>query len=262
MPAPALSAVVISFSLGLATSSSFQSVFPPPGFPLDVPPVLDVTGPLALSTSVYMRMERAFIWGPTPIEPSNVSVVQEKPQAVPAAPLYPSAGDPVHTFAAAWALVLRSFMILSLVDEYSCVVAANHRASAVKENTSVVGPLRLVDIVTLRGGLGADVNTVLYCKLVGDDASFDVPFPDLLGPVGVSLVACIQRQARGDVEEATVGDGVLVIETSVPLEDLPAHATTAVFIVPATDVFVEDTLNLGEPPRRVIWRIWELVLCC
>lgn len=62
------------------------------------------------------------------------------------------------------------------------------------------------------------------------------PVPRLLGPVGVRLVAGVAGQSGCELEEATVGDAVLVIVSVVEGEDLPSESTVAGGVVPASSL--------------------------
>ena len=69
------------------------------------------------------------------------------------------------------------------------------------------------------------------------------PVPDLISPVGVSLVSGVSSESGAEVEEATVGDAVLVIEPVVEREDLPFQSTVAFLGVPARGPLVEYCLG-------------------
>jgi hypothetical protein len=73
------------------------------------------------------------------------------------------------------------------------------------------------------------------------------PVPDLRGPVGISPVVRVARQAGGQLEETPVGDGVLHVIATLVGPDLPAQPAIAVGRVPARDLGVEDRLSEGQP---------------
>lgn len=54
-------------------------------------------------------------------------------------------------------------------------------------------------------------------------------------------------EAGGDLEERTVGDGVLHRIPGLIREDLPVQPTTAILIIPALDLCVEDALGKRKP---------------
>lgn len=137
-----------------------------------------------------------------------------------------------------------------------------YNRSVMEENTRVIRPLRLIDLCALSAGIIADMNTIQHCKLIGNNSRVLMLFLDLLGLVGVGIVIYIQRQARGDIEEVAIRDGVLIVETSVELEDLPVYTAAVVLYLLVIDVRFEDGLDLGKPSGLFVGGIWESMLGC
>jgi len=94
----------------------------------------------------------------------------------------------------------------------------------------------------------------------GHEARSLRPVEDLVGPVRVGLVASVDGQTGGDIEETTVGDGVLVIEPGVEGEDLPSQPPVAVLVIPSASLQVENGLSKRQPLRLVLGWIWEFLL--
>lgn len=125
-----------------------------------------------------------------------------------------------------------------------------HDGGAVHPNAGVVGPLRLVDGRALFAG--AETGTVKNIVVLVDETNLLHPVKDFASPVGIGLVAGVASEAGANVEETAVTNGVLVSVPVVEGEDLPPQAATTVFFVPASDVFVKDSLGKGEPLHAAI----------
>ena len=106
---------------------------------------------------------------------------------------------------------------------------AVHDGAAVEDGAQVLGPL---DVVELRAVLGG-IATIPDAVVVGDQPHGLHPCVRFLGPVGVGLVVCELGETRGELEEEAVGEGVLVVVAVVEGEDLPAKTAVAGGIVPA-----------------------------
>lgn len=123
-----------------------------------------------------------------------------------------------------------------------------HHGCAHQVNARVVGPLDVVQIRALDGGVSA----VEDLESIADQADLDAPVVSALGPVGVRLVARVGVQARGDVEERALRDRVLVVVAVVEGEDLPPQTAVARRVVPACGLAVKDCLSQGEPAWFVV----------
>lgn len=79
-------------------------------------------------------------------------------------------------------------------------------------------------------------------------------------PLRIRRVPGVPRESRGQLEEAAVGDGVLVAVPVVEGVDLPAQAAAAGVGVPAQRLRVEYGLCEREPVRGARRRVWEVLL--
>lgn len=131
-----------------------------------------------------------------------------------------------------------------------------HVGGSQQIDTRVVRPLDLIGIGTVVVGVG----TVMELVLRRHDANSLGPVPHPLGPFGVSLVARVLSQARREVEETAVRDGVLVVVAAVERVNLPSEPAIAGLIVPPYGLRIEGGLSKGKPLRFVRWRIWEPIL--
>jgi hypothetical protein len=92
--------------------------------------------------------------------------------------------------------------------------------------------------------MGAVIHGV---RLGVDEANVEEPVPRLFGPVAVRLVARVSREACANVEEAAVGDGVLIIIAPVQRGNLPSQPAPARVVVPVRRrLRVEDGLREGQ----------------
>lgn len=80
------------------------------------------------------------------------------------------------------------------------------------------------------------------------------------GPLCIGRVARVAREPRCQLEEAPVGDRVLVAVAVVEGVDLPAQAAATRGRVPALRLGVEDGLREREPVRFVARRVGEVLL--
>lgn len=158
------------------------------------------------------------------------------------------AGDFDHDVAAA---VLRGKEDVGAVEDAAdarapgrgAVGVVVHVGGAHEEGAGVVGPLDLGRVRAVNVRVGAVVDGP--CRR--DELGGCPPVPRFLGPVGVGLVAGVASQSCCQLEEATVGDAVLVIVSSVEGENLPPQSSVAGRCVPPTDLQVEDGLSEGKP---------------
>lgn len=118
-----------------------------------------------------------------------------------------------------------------------------HVGGAHQEGAGVVGPLDQRRVRAVGGGVGAVVDGPGGAHELGGGP----PVPGLSGPVGVGLVAGVAGQSGCELEEATVGDAVLVVVSFVEGEDLPPEPSVAGCGVPASGLQVEDGLSQGQP---------------
>lgn len=94
----------------------------------------------------------------------------------------------------------------------------------------------------------------------GHEARSLRPVEDLVGPVHVGLIAGVDGQTGSDVEEAAIGDAILVIVPRVQAEDLPSQPPVAVLVIPPAGLQVEDRLSQRQPLRLILGWIGELLL--
>lgn len=80
-----------------------------------------------------------------------------------------------------------------------------HGSSTQKPHSHVVGKLDFVDISAVGPDVGAVVNLIF-----GVNQSHALgPVPGLLSMVGIRLIVGVPSEARGKIEEAAIGDGIL-----------------------------------------------------
>lgn len=84
--------------------------------------------------------------------------------------------------------------------------------------------------------------------------------PGFIGPLSVSVIASVFRQASGKVEEATVRDRILVSVTIVERKNLPSQTSTTRCIVPASGLCVKDRLCKRKPLGLIRRRIRKVNL--
>ena len=114
-----------------------------------------------------------------------------------------------------------------------------HVGESGQEDAVCVGPLLPAALGTVGRGARAIENGEFFGIPQG---RVFVPIPDLVSPVDVCLVASVATKASSELEETSVGHGILVVVTDVEREDLPTEATTAGLRVPSFCLFVEDGL--------------------
>jgi len=105
------------------------------------------------------------------------------------------------------------------------------------------------------------VAAVVDVVLVVDELHADHPVPGDVGPVRVGVVVGVAGQAGAQVEEAAVGDGVLVVVAVVGQRDLPAQAAAALVVVAhRAGLRVEDGLGQRQPLRVLLLGVLEVDL--
>lgn len=95
----------------------------------------------------------------------------------------------------------------------------------------------------------------------GDKLDIHDPVPHAVCPLNVGLVFSVASQTRGEVEKTTVSNGVFVVVTIVPGENLPAKTSTTVLRVPACSHGIKHGLGQVGPRRFVIARRFEIFFC-
>ena len=118
-----------------------------------------------------------------------------------------------------------------------------HSGSAHDEHAVIIGPL----IVILVGAIISTLRTVKDLVRRRHQSNILHPIPSLDSPFRIGLVASVQGQSRGQVEEASVRDGVFVSITVVEWENLPSQATIAHIRTPPFCLGIEDSLGKSEP---------------
>jgi len=96
-----------------------------------------------------------------------------------------------------------------------------HVCSAQGPYGHIVGELDLVDIRAVGFDMGTIVNSVV---LVHQPNTPD-PIPDHFDMLSVTIVASVPGETCTNIEEAAIGNGVLVIITSEVRIDLPTQST-------------------------------------
>lgn len=124
-------------------------------------------------------------------------------------------------------------------------------------NTSVVRPLNVVD----RSAVECIVRAIVEMIRVVHQPNLAYPVPDLLSPLSVRLVARISSKTCGNVEEAAVGNGVLVVVAAVEGEDLPPQTAAASGRVPSRYIVVEHGLRERQPLGLVCGGVREVEFC-
>lgn len=124
-----------------------------------------------------------------------------------------------------------------------------------KKDTIVIRPFDSIE----RGAVVALIRPVEDVIFPTDQSSLCDPVPDLVRPFGIRGVPCIPREPGSDIEEPSVGDGVAIRVAVVEGEDLPIQSTTTGLIVPARDLLIEDRLRHGQPRRRVLGWVGEIM---
>ena len=131
-----------------------------------------------------------------------------------------------------------------------------HVCSTMQENTRVVGPLQGVEIGAVVWLMGA----VNEHPVLGDVSNTVGPVPGLLRPLSVCLIARVDSQSSTEVEEAAIGNGVLVVKAIVQAEDLPVQATIAVLHVPTRHLRVYHALGESQPAGLTLRGILKVAL--
>ena len=123
-------------------------------------------------------------------------------------------------------------------------------------HAGVVSPLDGLDV----SAVVLTIGSVKVMVILAHEAYRELPFPSLLGPVGVGVVSEVLVQTGGDVEEASVGNGVFVVVAVVEGKDLPSQASCTGGVVPAILLGVEDGLRQRKPRGLSVAEIRQLVL--
>ena len=130
-----------------------------------------------------------------------------------------------------------------------------------QEHAGDVAELLVVDL----GAVERVVGAVEGIELGVHEPNRRRPVERPLRPRRVRGVARVPREARREVEEAPVRDGVLVVVAGVEREDLPLEpaAARARREVPAGRLRVEDALREGQPREGVrVRRVREFLFSC
>lgn len=114
----------------------------------------------------------------------------------------------------------------------------------------------MVKLATLQEHIGA----VEKVPVGINQADRVCPFEGGICPVCIRVVAGVYSEPGRDVEEAAIGDGVLVIIAVVEGEDLPSQTSSAGGIVPSPGLRLKNGLRQTEPLRLAARGIWEVVL--
>jgi len=122
-----------------------------------------------------------------------------------------------------------------------------HVCGSVEENTGVVSPLKVVHFSTIE----QVVKTIIIVVVWRNGSNSPAPIPRLHRPFGICRIISVTSQASGDIEEAALGDCVLVIVAIVERENLPFEAPIATRGIPSIGLQVEDCLGESEPLRLV-----------
>ena len=131
-------------------------------------------------------------------------------------------------------------------------------SGTVEVDTASVSEGSLVDDTAVLVGAGAVVDVIA----LGVDESYSSgPIPDLLRPVEVGVIACGAGHASGDLEEASVTNGVLVIQAvRVRCQNLPPKPSVTSRGIPAACQLVEDVGANLEPGRDGLVGLGEVAL--
>jgi hypothetical protein len=103
----------------------------------------------------------------------------------------------------------------------------------------VVGPLNRIHL----GAIIGDIVSIVELVLFGHEADLASPIPRLHGPVHVCSISRISRQPRGQQEERTIRNGILVMIASIEAINLPAQPTATMLLIPPGCLSVEDSLG-------------------
>lgn len=133
-----------------------------------------------------------------------------------------------------------------------------HVRRAREVRAGVIRPLHPID----GSAVLARVRAVKVALVGGRQSEAVGPLVRAHRPPRIRRVARVAREPRGQLEEAAVGDGVLVAVPVVEGVDLPAQAAAAARGVPAQRLRVEDGLRERQPVRFAARRVWEVLLGC
>lgn len=131
-----------------------------------------------------------------------------------------------------------------------------HVAGAANKHAIVVCPLCRAEILALLFIVRTIAN---FPILLIDQRNRATPVVDLICPVRIRLIVCIEVETRSKLKKPAVGHSVLEIITLLDGVDLPSHATITGRRVPARSLVVEDTLSKRRP-RRLTVLLWIVQL--
>lgn len=132
-----------------------------------------------------------------------------------------------------------------------------HRTRAHQYRARIVRPLRAIQLGTIHS---VRFTVIIHSILLVDQADSPHPVPQLDSPLRVHIVACIPRQAGGDIEQTPVGNGVLKIKARDGI-DLPPDAPITRSRIPSSNLLIEHRLRQTQPTRILgVGRIGEVVL--
>lgn len=108
----------------------------------------------------------------------------------------------------------------------------------------IVSPLEIpvIGALGVAGGRVGDVPTLLLQQRGGG-----TPVPDALGPFSVGLISGVKSETGRELEQSSIGDGVLGQIAVLVRPNLPAHTTVATARVPTGVLSIEYTLCEGNP---------------
>jgi len=125
-----------------------------------------------------------------------------------------------------------------------------HVSSTREIDTSIIGPL-----VDTRDATFRDMSTIEDFIFRADQTTRPGPIISLLSPIRIGLIPSISRQPGTQVEEKTVGNGILVIISLVCRYNLPPQTAITMQSIPSTGLSVENGLSEGKPLRLALWRV-------
>lgn len=96
--------------------------------------------------------------------------------------------------------------------------------------------------------MGSVDNQVCGC----DQSHVLAPIVRHLGQVCIGLVAGVSGQPGAHVEKQAVGDGILVVITSVGRGNLPPETSTTIHAIPSRRLSVEHSLGQSQPLRFIL----------
>lgn len=118
-----------------------------------------------------------------------------------------------------------------------------HVRGSEEKDTNIITPTIVIEVSAVL----EFVRTIPNSIVLGNHADILAPLVSFLCPVEIGLVPSISSQTSAEVEEAAIGNGVLVVVSSVELRNLPSQsaATGARRNIVFHGLGVEDTLCEG-----------------